>query len=167
MGLSHRSILILALAGLARIAPAQEVASDNLPREAFSQDLTRPERGVYLTIFRSPATGLEFRAGHAAAYLGFYPTILGKDGKRSNVNFIRAGVTYYARERGVGPYVSPSILWSLDRGWRSGALTEAGVRGPLFRGLNGRLGAAVLTTLNREVRVNPTIGMDLKLGARR
>jgi hypothetical protein len=137
-----------------------------LPGEASAQETARPEQGLYLTIFRSPATGLELRAGHTAAYVGFYPTILGKNGKRSNVNFIRGGVTYYARERGVGPYMSPSVLWSLDRKWRSGVLTEVGLRGPLFQRLNGRLGAAVLTTLNHEVRLNPTIGMDLKLGER-
>jgi hypothetical protein len=33
--------------------------------------------------------------------------------------------------------------------------------------VNGRLGAAVLTTFDRQVRVNPTIGLDVKLGAAR
>jgi hypothetical protein len=76
-------------------------------------------------------------------------------------------VTYYARPAGATPYVSPSLVVSLDRGWRGGALTEVGARGRLYRRLNGRLGAAVLTTTDRQVRVNPTVGFDLKLGAAR
>jgi hypothetical protein len=122
---------------------------------------------VYLTAFRSPATGVELRAGHAAAYLGFYPTVISREGTRGNANFIRAGVTYYARAHGASPYVSPSVVWSLDRRWRSGALTEVGFRGRLYGRLNGRLGAALLTTLDGQVRVNPTVGLDLRLGATR
>ena len=71
------------------------------------------------------------------------------------------------RARGASPYVSPSLVWSLDSEWRSGALTEVGFRGRLFRRVNGRLGAAVLTTLDRQVRVNPTVGLDVRLGAGR
>ena len=59
------------------------------------------------------------------------------------------------------------MVWSLDDRWRSGALTEVGFRGRLLGRVNGRLGAAVLTTLDRQVRVNPTVGLDVRLGARR
>jgi hypothetical protein len=138
-----------------------------LPTDGSAQATDRRERGVYLTMFRSPATGLELRAGHAAAYLGFYPTVISRDGKRGNANFMRAGVTYYLKDHGASPYVSPSLVWSLEPEWRNGALTEVGFRGHLYRRLNGRLGAAVLTTLDRQVRVNPTVGLDLELGAGR
>jgi hypothetical protein len=138
-----------------------------LPAEGFAQSTDRSERGLYLTLFRSPSTGVELRAGHAAAFLGFYPTVISRDGRRDNVDFIRTGVTYYTKDHGASLYVSPSLLWSLDRTWRSGALTEVGFRGRLYSRLNGRLGAAVLTTLDGEVRVNPTVGFDLKLGAAR
>ena len=138
-----------------------------LPAAGSAQLSDRPERGLYLTVFRSPATGVELRAGHAATYVGFYPTIISRDGNRENVNFIRAGVTYYMKDHGAGAYVSPSLLWSLDREWKSGALTEVGFRGRLYGRVNGRLGAAVLTTLDKQVRVNPTIGLDIKLGAGR
>jgi hypothetical protein len=143
------------------------LASLVLPTEGSAQAARRPERGVYATVFRSPATGIELRAGHAATYLGFYPTIISRDGKRGNVNFMRAGVTYYMKDHGASAYVSPSLVWSLDRDWRNGALTEVGFRGRLFGRVNGRLGAAVLTTLDKQVRVNPTIGLDFKLGAGR
>jgi hypothetical protein len=138
-----------------------------MPALAAAQARPVAERGVYLTMFRSPATGLELRAGRAAVHAGHYPTILTRDGVRGNVDFVRAGVTYYARPSGATPYVSPSLVVSLDRGWRGGALTEAGVRGRLYRRLNGRLGAAVLTTTDGLVRVNPTVGFDLKLGGGR
>jgi hypothetical protein len=127
----------------------------------------RREQGMYLTMFRSPATGVEFRAGHAAAFVGHYPTVISRDGMRGNANFVRAGVTYYAKSQGTSAYVSPSVMWSLGSKWRSGALTELGFRGKLYGRLNGRLGAAVLTTLDKQVRVNPTVGFDLKLGAGR
>lgn len=138
-----------------------------IPAAAAAQDARPAERGVYLTVFRSPSTGLELRSGRGAIHAGYYPTVLSRDGVRSNVGFIRAGATYYARPAGATPYVSPSLVVSLDRDWRSGALTEVGVRGRLYQRLNGRLGAAVLTTTDGEVRVNPTIGFDMKLGGRR
>jgi hypothetical protein len=127
----------------------------------------QPERGIYLTIFRSPATGVELRAGHAAVHLGFYPTIISKDGKRGNANFVRMGASYYLKASGASAYVTPSILWSLDKNWKHSALTEIGFRGPVYRRLNGRVGAAALTTIDGQVRVNPTVGMDVKLGGAR
>jgi hypothetical protein len=135
--------------------------------QASAQADAAAERGLYLTVFRSPASGVELRAGHAAGYVGFYPTVLSRDGTRGNANFVRVGGTYYLNARGAGPYVSPSLLWSLQPEWRSGALTEVGFRGRLYGRVNGRLGAAVLTTLDRQVRVNPTIGLDLDLWAPR
>ncbi len=138
-----------------------------LAAEGSAQTNDRPERGVYLTLFRSPATGVALRAGHAAVYLGYYPTVISRNGTRGNASFIRAGATYYVNAHGASPYVSPSLLWSLEPKWRSGALTEVGFRGRLYGRLNGRLGVAVLTTLDRQLRVNPTIGLDLKLGAGR
>jgi hypothetical protein len=152
-----RATLLAALttALISQVLPAQATAAKPA------------ERGVYLTIFRSPATGIELRSGHAAAYAGFYPTILGRDGERGNVNFIRAGATYYMKDRGASPYISPSLLWSLSPNWKNGALTEIGFRGQLYRRLSGRIGGAVLTTFDNQVRVNPTIGLDIPLGAGR
>jgi hypothetical protein len=135
------------------------------PHVAMSQTPSKPrESGIYLTIFRSPSTGVEVRSGHAAANLGFYPTVLSRNGKRDNVSFVRLGGSYYLKDRGSSFYVSPSIVLSLDESWKHGALTELGFRGTLYRALSGRLGAGVLTTTDGRVRVNPTVGMDLRLG---
>ena len=135
------------------------------PRIAMSQTPSNTrESGLYLTIFRSPSTGIEVRSGHMAGNLGFYPTVLRKDGKRSNANFIRLGGSFYTKDGGSSFYVSPSVVFSLDSDWRHGALTEFGFRGTLYRALSGRLGAGVLTTTDGQVRVSPTVGMTLKLG---
>ena len=147
----RRTLIALALAAIPATLPAQP-----------------GERGLALTVFRSPATGLELRAGRAAAFAGFYPTILRADGQADgeSTSFVRAGATWYLRPRGWSPFVSPSIVWSLDRDWRNGALTEAGVRFPLGSRVNGRLGVGVLTTFDGEARVNPTVGLDIPLGRR-
>lgn len=150
------TLAALALAILASSAP---IAAQTVP--------SSPERGVYLTIFRSPATGIELRRGHAAVHAGFYPTVLSRDGRRGNTNFVRVGATYYVRARGSTPYITPSLLVSLDPNWKHGALTEVGFRATLYRTLHGRLGAAVLTTIDGAVRVNPTVGMDVRVGGSR
>ena len=138
------------------------------PHVVLAQTPSKPrESGIYLTIFRSPSTGLEVRSGRAAANLGFYPTVLRKDGARANANFVRLGGSFYAKDRGSSIYISPSVVFSLDNEWKHGALTELGFRGTMYRALSGRVGAGVLTTTDGRVRVNPTVGLDLKLGGGR
>jgi len=147
------------------VATALVLALIAAPNVVMSQTASKPrESGIYLTIFRSPSTGVEARSGHAAVNLGFYPTVLRKDGKPANANFIRLGGSIYAKDRGSTLYVSPSMVISLDEDWKHGALTELGFRGTLHRALSGRLGVGVLTTVDGRVRVNPTVGMDLRLG---
>jgi hypothetical protein len=147
------------------VLTALVLATIALPHVALSQTSSKPrESGIYLTIFRSPSTGVEVRSGHVAGNVGFYPTVLRKDGKRDNANFIRLGGSYYLKDRGSSVYVSPSVVFSLDKDWEHGALTELGFRGTLYRALRGRVGVGVLTTIDGYVRVNPTVGMDVKLG---
>lgn len=125
------------------------------------------ERGLSLTLFRSPATGLELRAGRGSAFAGFYPTILRADGEPegSNVNFIRAGGALYLRPAGSSPYVATSLLWSLDDDWDHGALSEAGYRLAIGSRLALRAGVGVLTTFDGETRINPTVGATVRLGS--
>lgn len=127
------------------------------------------EGGVYLTIFRSPATGLEIRGPHVGAHLGFYPTIIEADGQSEgeNTNFIRIGASYYVRASGWTPYVAPALLVSLDDDWDNGVLSDVGLRFPFARRGAFRIGVGVLTTFDGEVRVNPTVGFDLRLGKAR
>jgi hypothetical protein len=129
----------------------------------------RDDRAVYLTVFRNPSSGVEFRAARIGVHAGFYPTILKADGeaKGKNTNFLRFGATMYSSATGTAVYVSPSFVLSLDKRFRSGFLTDAGVRGRITDRVSGRLGAGLLNTLNGEVRVNPTVGLDVRLGAAR
>jgi hypothetical protein len=155
----------VAFGSLVATASAQ-VAEPPVARPVAPAISMRPltERGVYLTVFRSPSTGLEYRRGRAALHAGFYPTILRADGaKKGNANFVRVGGTYYQRPRGASVFVSPSVVFSLDEAWRNGALTEIGGRLPLGRYVNFRLGAGLLTTVDGEARLNPTVGLDVPL----
>ncbi len=125
-------------------------------------------QGLYLTVFRSPSTGLEFRRGAFAVNGGFYPTRLKADGQteNENTNFLRFGFSAYLRSHGVAPFISPGLLVSLDDDWSNGIITEAGVRVPVVKWLALRGGVGVITAFNGEVRVNPTIGLDIRLGGK-
>lgn len=125
--------------------------------------------GLYLTIFRNPATGLEWRGERFGVHAGFYPTILTADGQSEgeNTNFIRVGAAAYLRSSGWTPYFAPSLLFSLDDDWDNGILSDVGVRMPFARRAAFRLGVGVLTTFDGEVRVNPTVGFDVRLGRAR
>lgn len=118
--------------------------------------------------FRSPATGLEYRAGRFAIHGGYYVTILktGEQAKGENTNFARAGASFYLRPAGWTPYVSPSVVLSLDDDWDNGILTELGLRIPVVSRAGLRGGVGVLRTFDGETRVNPTIGLDVLLGKR-
>lgn len=127
-----------------------------------------PEHGLYLTVFRSPSTGLEYRAGRFGVHAGWYPTILKADGQDEgeNTNFVRLGGTAYLRPSGISPFLSPAVLVSLDDDWSTSVLAEAGLRVPVTGRFSVRGGVGVLSDLKGEVRVNPTIGLDVRLGGK-
>ena len=142
----------------------------SLSSPVSAQDAATPsaEGGVYLTAFRSPATGLEYRMNRFAIHAGYYPTILkiGDQAKGENTNFIRTGASFYLRSTGWTPYVAPSLVLSLDDDWDNGVLTELGVRVPVSSRISLRGGIGVLRTFDGETRVNPTVGLDIRLARR-
>ncbi len=127
------------------------------------------DRQLYLTIFRNPSSGIELRFGQIGIHAGFYPTILKADGeaKGRNTNFLRFGTTVYTASTGAALYLSPSVVVSLDKRFKSGFLTDAGVRGRIAGPVAGRLGVGLLNTFDGEVRINPTVGLDMRLGPAR
>lgn len=156
--MSHRLaflVLVLSLAATVRSGQAQQA-----PARAD---------GIYLTVFRSPATGVELRKGVGAIHAGFYPTILKADGqsKGENTNFVRVGASAYLRQQGWTPYISPALLFSLDDDWANGVISEVGVRVPVRGRAAFRLGVGVLTAFDGEVRVNPTVGLDFRIRGQR
>lgn len=107
--------------------------------------------------FRSPATGLEYRAGRFAIHGGYYVTILktGEQAKGENTNFARAGASFYLRPAGWTPYVSPSVVLSLDDDWDNGILTELGLRIPVVSRAGLRGGVGVLRTFDVRQESTP------------
>jgi hypothetical protein len=156
------------LAGTLTLAIALLLPSVSLAQSVSEQPTVAPETGLYATAFRSPATGVEYRFGRIAIHTGYYVTILKADPQASgqNTNFIRTGASFYLRPAGWTPYISPSLVLSLDDDWGNGLLTEAGVRLPVFSRASLRVGVGVLTTFDGETRVNPTIGFDVRIGKR-
>ena len=140
-----------------------------LPASAAAQTPPAPsEDGAHITFFRSPATGLEYRWERFGLHAGHYPTILKAEGQTTgeNTNFVRAGASYYLRSARWTLFVSPAVLISLDDDWDNAVLAEVGVRVPVFSRTSFRVGVGVLRTFDGVTRVNPTIGFDVRVGAR-
>jgi hypothetical protein len=144
---------------------ALSLSSPASAQESAAPSVASSDGGLYLTAFRSPATGLEYRTGRIAIHAGYYVTILktGEQAKGQSTNFVRTGTSFYLRPTGWSPYVSPSVVLSLDDDWDNGVLTEVGVRIPIFSCASLRGGVGVLRTFNGRTRVNPTIGFDVRL----
>ena len=147
-----------------RFAFAAVILSVVVNAPAQAQRARDPQ--LYLTIFRNPSSGIELRVGQIGVHAGFYPTILKADDetKGKNTNFLRFGATMYSAASGTALYLSPSVVVSLDKRFRSGFLTDAGVRGRIAGPVAGRIGIGMLNTFDGEVRVNPTVGLDVRLG---
>jgi len=156
------------LLGAVTLGTAMFVSSPASAQESAQNLRAFSEGGFYLTAFRSPATGLEYRAGRFAIHAGHYVTILkARDqAKGETTNFVRTGASFYVRPSGWTPYISPSVVLSLDDDWDNGVLTELGLRIPVFSRASLRGGVGVLRTFNGQTRVNPTIGLDVRLGSR-
>lgn len=156
------------LLGAVTLAIALFLSSPASAQDSKQTVAAAPESGFYLTTFRSPATGLEYRSGRFAIYAGHYVTILKTDDqvKGDSTHFVRTGASFYLRPSGWTPYVSPSVVLSLDDDWGNGMLTELGLRIPVFSRASLRDGVGVLRTFDGQTRVNPTIGLDVRLGNR-
>jgi hypothetical protein len=120
-----------------------------------------------INAFRNPSIGLEYRRGDVAVHGGLYPTIISKDEMGTNETswFARAGVSYFFLPKawyGQRPsefYVSASYLRGLNLDHGNAALIDLGYRWMVYRGLNVRLGVAMLLERERDVKINPTPGI--------
>ena len=166
----HRSIVMkksvsVVITGLTL---ALSIASPAVAQDAGQAPTVSSETGAYVTVFRSPGTGLEYRFGRIAIHAAHYVTVLktGDQATGKSTNFVRAGASFYLRPAGWTPFLSPSVVLSLDDDWDNGVLTEVGVRIPVFSRASFRGGVGVLRTFDGETRVNPTIGLDVRMGRR-
>jgi hypothetical protein len=153
-----RSLLFAALIAVATPAFAQN-ASLARPSNVQNDDWR-----VTLTIFRSPGTGLQLSRGHFAAFAAHYPTVIKRDGKQRDTQFLRFGVAAYAApDARTSPYASLSFAPSLTKGWSNSGLADVGLRQQFTDRFNGQLGVALLyAPQSRETRVNPTIGLGVR-----
>ena len=133
----------------------------------FSQRFPRNE--VSINAFRNPSIGLEYRRSHVSVHAGYYPTIVSQDGAGKNVttSFVRTGLTYWflpvgRRDNPSSFYASASYLRGLDRDYEgdNGAMGEVGFRWFIWKGLNVRIGAAVLASPGKNLKLNPTPGIS-------
>jgi hypothetical protein len=121
---------------------------------------------VGVNIFRNPSIGLELRDGPVSVHIGGYPTILSKDeaGNSETTWFLKAGATLfvlphilYGREVNE-LYLQASYLRGLNQGYEHAFMADIGYRFMIWRGLNARLGAAVLIAPEHKAHINPTPG---------
>jgi hypothetical protein len=134
-------------------------------------DILAPESGsfadsreVMLHGFRAPSIGAEYRHGFVGLHAGAYTSVLDTPGKATW--FFKAGVTGYflpvrlTSDRFSSFYASASWLRGLDGEWSSAFMPEAGFRWAIWKGIDLRLGAAVLLAPGKRVHVNPTPGIS-------
>lgn len=131
----------------------------------FAQRFPRNE--ISLNAFRNPSIGLEYRHRHVSVHAGYYPTNF-----TSNVttSFVRTGLTYWflpvgRRENPSSFYASASYVRGLDRDYEgdNGAMGEVGFRWFVWKGLNLRIGAALLASPGKTVKLNPTPGISYSI----
>jgi hypothetical protein len=121
-------------------------------------------RELMVHAFRAPSIGLEYRAGHFGVHAGAYTSALNTAGQATW--FFKAGVTGYflpmrlTSERHSSFYASASFLRGVQTGWSNGFMPEAGFRWAAWKGIDLRLGVAVLLAPGRQVYVNPTPGIS-------
>ncbi len=150
------TILLLSFAHRSISAQAPES-----PRQAIVRS---DDWRVTLTVFRSPGTGIQLSKGHMAVFVGHYPTVIKRDGKQRDTQFIRMGVAYYvAPDATNSPYASASFAASLTAGWANSALGDVGIRHMFSKRYSGQLGVAVLhASASGQTRVNPTVGLGVR-----
>ncbi|GAB3639561.1 hypothetical protein [Spirosoma arcticum] len=136
----------------------------------FAQRFPRNE--ISLNAFRNPSIGLEYRQRHVSVHAGYYPTIVSQNAAGTNVttSFVRSGLTYWfgavgRRENPSSFYASASYVRGLDRDYEgdNGAMGEVGFRWFVWKGLNLRIGAAVLASPGKTLKLNPTPGISYSI----
>jgi hypothetical protein len=134
-----------------------------------------PRREIIVNGFRAPSTGIELRDGWLGFHLGLYPTTIdtNADGAPRTTFFLKVGVLAYPLQFDTGsgrpssPYVGLSLVQGLNNDWDvtraagagSGGLAEIGFRWAAYRGLDLRLGVALLVGFDGRIQVNPTPGI--------
>ena len=122
------------------------------------------KREFSLNAFRNPSIGLEYRYQSVSIHAGYYSTAFASG---EYTNFIKTGFTYWflpvgKRENSSSFYSSVSYARGLTRDYenKSAAMGEVGFRWMIWKGLNLRMGVAVLAAKNESLKINPTPGIS-------
>jgi len=114
--------------------------------------------------FRNPSIGLEFRHRAVSFHAGYYPTNFESG---VTTTFVKVGTTLWflpvgKRENPSSFYASVSYLLGLSREYtnENAAFVDAGFRWMVWRGLNLRIGAGVLASPGKDLKLNPTPGIS-------
>ncbi|GAB3899089.1 hypothetical protein GCM10028803_19600 [Larkinella knui] len=119
--------------------------------------------------FRNPSVGLEYRHRQISVHVGYYPTVVSKnsEGVNQTTSFVRAGVSLWflpvgRNENPSSFYTSLSYVRGLNQPYKNdnGLMADAGFRWMIWKGLNFRIGAALLASPHHTVKVNPTPGLS-------
>lgn len=129
----------------------------------LAQNTLRSTQEFSVNGFRNPSIGLEYRYHQVSAHAGYYPTNFESG---VTTTFIRAGITAWLlpvgkKEIPSSFYVSGSYLRGLSRDYKdeNAFITEVGFRWMIWKGLNFRIGAAMLVVEGHAPKFNPTPGI--------
>lgn len=132
-----------------------------------AQDGLNSTREFSINAFRNPSIGLEYRVHRLSAHAGYYPTNFESG---VTTTFVRAGLSFWLlpvdrKEIPSSFYVSGSYLRGLSRAYEneSAVIADVGFRWMVWRGLNLRIGAAVLMADGHAPELNPTPGIGYAL----
>jgi hypothetical protein len=150
-----------------------EVKAQSSQGTRFKEKVPFPTHEISLNGFRNPSIGLEYRYKRFSIHGGYYPTIISKDeqGKGETTSFIKTGISYFflpiysTKHAPSSFYLSASFVRGLDREWKSknGILSEVGFKWVVWKGLDVRLGVALLSGEGGKVKVNPTPGISYSI----
>ena len=139
----------------------------------YTQKMPFPAHELSFNGFRNPSIGLEYRYKRFSMHGGYYPTIIStsENGKGETTSFLRAGVSYFflpiysPTHAPSSFYLSASYVRGLDQEWKgkNGVLTEIGFKWVVWKGLNLRLGVAMLSGDGSKVKINPTPGISYSI----
>lgn len=129
----------------------------------FAQNSLRTTQELSVNGFRNPSIGLEYRYRRVSAHAGYYPTNFESG---VTTTFVRAGLTAWLLPVGNKAiqssfYVSGSYLRGLSRDYKgeNAFIADAGFRWMIWKGLNFRIGAAMLVSAGHKPKFNPTPGI--------
>lgn len=156
--------------GVARAALAAGLLLALVPAAKADEPNGPADGGHELAVngFRSPSIGLEYRWRALSVHAGAYPTIVepGARGVSGTTWFLRTGArldVWRVPLTSAGPsalFVDASWVRGLGDGWKDGLMTEVGFRLRAWKGLEARLGVALLLSPDHRPRVNPTPGLS-------